>query len=117
MGSFAVGMLDMSVPVVAKLRRLLDSLPKETLPDILASMIRTTNKEKLQVQLCVGVWEAGRATDRESYILDGFNIVCVELASPLYLYFFLNIWSLSKHTHTHTHTLSGPGRGGSGGAL
>ncbi|XP_067090543.1 lon protease homolog 2, peroxisomal [Osmerus mordax] len=44
-----VGMLDMSVPVVAKLRRLLDSLPRETLPDILASMIRTTNKEKLQV--------------------------------------------------------------------
>uniref|UniRef100_A0A8C2Q0U6 Lon protease homolog 2, peroxisomal n=1 Tax=Cyprinus carpio TaxID=7962 RepID=A0A8C2Q0U6_CYPCA len=44
-----VGMLDMSVPVVAKLRRLLDSLPKETLPDVLASMIRTSNKEKLQV--------------------------------------------------------------------
>ncbi len=43
-------MLDMSVPVVAKLRRLLDSLPRETLPDILASMIRTSNKEKLQVQ-------------------------------------------------------------------
>ncbi len=40
----------MSVPVVAKLRRLLDSLPRETLPDILASMIRTSNKEKLQVQ-------------------------------------------------------------------
>ncbi|KAI7802470.1 lon protease homolog 2, peroxisomal [Triplophysa rosa] len=44
-----VGMLDMSVPVVAKLRRLLDSLPRETLPDVLASMIRTSNKEKLQV--------------------------------------------------------------------
>uniref|UniRef100_A0A672P735 Lon protease homolog 2, peroxisomal n=1 Tax=Sinocyclocheilus grahami TaxID=75366 RepID=A0A672P735_SINGR len=44
-----VGMLDMSVPVVAKLRWLLDSLPKETLPDVLASMIRTSNKEKLQV--------------------------------------------------------------------
>lgn len=44
-----VGMLDMSVPVVAKLRRLLDSLPRETLPDILASMIQTSNTEKLQV--------------------------------------------------------------------
>ncbi|XP_055030264.2 lon protease homolog 2, peroxisomal [Misgurnus anguillicaudatus] len=44
-----VGMLDMSVPVVAKLRRMLDSLPRETLPDVLASMIRTSNKEKLQV--------------------------------------------------------------------
>ncbi|KAM7413893.1 hypothetical protein PAMA_018950 [Pampus argenteus] len=44
-----LGMLDMSVPVVAKFRRLLDSLPRETLPDVVASMIRTTNKEKLQV--------------------------------------------------------------------
>ncbi|KAJ0029606.1 hypothetical protein NQD34_004603 [Periophthalmus magnuspinnatus] len=44
-----LGMLDMSVPVVAKFRRLLDSLPKETLPDVVASMIRTSNKEKLQV--------------------------------------------------------------------
>ncbi|MGH0133152.1 UNVERIFIED_CONTAM: hypothetical protein FKN15_061302 [Acipenser sinensis] len=51
---FAVGelvdMLDMSVPVVAKLRRLLDSLPKETLPDMLASMIRMSNSEKLQIE-------------------------------------------------------------------
>lgn len=44
-----VGMLDMSVPVVAKLRRLLDNLPRETLPDVLAAMIRTSNTEKLQV--------------------------------------------------------------------
>lgn len=42
-------MLDMSVPVVVKFRRLLDSLPRETLPDVVASMIRTSNKEKLQV--------------------------------------------------------------------
>ncbi|KAI4825186.1 hypothetical protein KUCAC02_020877 [Chaenocephalus aceratus] len=39
-------MLDMSVPVVAKFRRLLDSLPRETLPDVVASMIRTSNMEK-----------------------------------------------------------------------
>ncbi|EHB12490.1 Peroxisomal Lon protease-like protein 2 [Heterocephalus glaber] len=44
-----VEMLDMSVPAVAKLRRLLDSLPREALPDILTSIIRTSNKEKLQV--------------------------------------------------------------------
>uniref|UniRef100_A0A2K5DFJ8 Lon N-terminal domain-containing protein n=1 Tax=Aotus nancymaae TaxID=37293 RepID=A0A2K5DFJ8_AOTNA len=42
-------MLDMSVPAVAKLRRLLDSLPREALPDILTSIIRTSNKEKLQI--------------------------------------------------------------------
>lgn len=40
----------MSVPVVAKFRRLLDSLPRETLPDVVTSMIRTSNKEKLQVK-------------------------------------------------------------------
>lgn len=45
-----VGMLDMSVPVVAKLKRLLDSLPRDTLPDVVASMIRASDKEKLQVR-------------------------------------------------------------------
>ncbi|XP_075998267.1 lon protease homolog 2, peroxisomal [Genypterus blacodes] len=52
-----VGMLDMSVPVVAKLRRLLDSLPRETLPDVVASMIRTSNKEKLEVLDAVSLEE------------------------------------------------------------
>ncbi|XP_044047921.1 lon protease homolog 2, peroxisomal isoform X2 [Siniperca chuatsi] len=50
-------MLDMSVPVVAKFRRLVDSLPKETLPDVVASMIRTSNKEKLQVLDAVSLEE------------------------------------------------------------
>ncbi|XP_068267196.1 lon protease homolog 2, peroxisomal isoform X3 [Nyctibius grandis] len=44
-----VEMLDMSVPAVAKLRRLLDNLPREALPDILTSIIRTSNQEKLQI--------------------------------------------------------------------
>ncbi|XP_055011713.1 lon protease homolog 2, peroxisomal [Boleophthalmus pectinirostris] len=52
-----LGMLDVSVPVVAKFRRLLDSLPKETLPDVVASMIRTSNKEKLQVLDAVSLEE------------------------------------------------------------
>uniref|UniRef100_A0A7N6F5S7 Lon protease homolog 2, peroxisomal n=1 Tax=Anabas testudineus TaxID=64144 RepID=A0A7N6F5S7_ANATE len=52
-----VCMLDMSVPVVAKFRRLLDSLPRETLPDVVASMIRTSNKEKLQVLDAVSLEE------------------------------------------------------------
>ncbi|TKS73063.1 Lon protease -like protein 2, peroxisomal [Collichthys lucidus] len=52
-----LGMLDTSVPVVAKFRRLLDSLPRETLPDVVASMIRTSNKEKLQVLDAVSLEE------------------------------------------------------------
>ncbi|KAI5623963.1 lon protease-like 2, peroxisomal, partial [Silurus asotus] len=57
-----VGMLDMSVPVVAKLRRLLDSLPRETLPDVLAAMIRTSNTEKLQVLNSVDLEERFKKT-------------------------------------------------------
>ncbi|KAL0968184.1 hypothetical protein UPYG_G00263470 [Umbra pygmaea] len=57
-----VGMLDISVPVVAKLRRLLDSLPRETLPDVLASMINTSNKEKLQVLDAVSLEERFKKT-------------------------------------------------------
>ncbi|MFT7799998.1 lon protease homolog 2, peroxisomal isoform X2 [Arapaima gigas] len=52
-----VGMLDISVPVVAKLRRLLDSLPRETLPDVLISMIHVSNKEKLEVLDAVSLAE------------------------------------------------------------
>ncbi|XP_068117050.1 lon protease homolog 2, peroxisomal [Hyperolius riggenbachi] len=43
-----VDMLDNSVPAVAKLKRLLDNLPRELLPDIVTSIIRTSNEEKLQ---------------------------------------------------------------------
>ncbi|XP_067905484.1 lon protease homolog 2, peroxisomal [Heterodontus francisci] len=57
-----VEMLDMSVPVVAKLRNLLDSLPKETLPDILASIIRTSTNEKLQILDAVGIEERFKKT-------------------------------------------------------
>uniref|UniRef100_A0A8C7Z4E5 Lon protease homolog 2, peroxisomal n=1 Tax=Oryzias sinensis TaxID=183150 RepID=A0A8C7Z4E5_9TELE len=57
-----LGMLDMSVPAVAKFRRLLDSLPREMLPDVVASMIRTSNKEKLQVLDAVSLEERFRRT-------------------------------------------------------
>ncbi|XP_078458045.1 lon protease homolog 2, peroxisomal isoform X2 [Lampetra planeri] len=56
------GMLDMSVPVVAQLRRLLDSLPSEDLPDIVASIVRTSRAEKLQVLEAVELEERFRRT-------------------------------------------------------
>lgn len=52
----------MSVPAVAKLRRLLDSLPREALPDILTSIIRTSNKEKLQILDAVSLEDRFKAT-------------------------------------------------------
>jgi len=63
-----LGMLDMSVPVVAKFRRLLDSLPRETLPDVVASMIRTSNKEKLQVR-----WPSGWCMHQHHLVLTGMR--------------------------------------------
>ncbi|XP_039098075.1 lon protease homolog 2, peroxisomal [Hyaena hyaena] len=57
-----VEMLDMSVPAVAKLRRLLDSLPREALPDILTSIIQTSNKEKLQILDAVSLEERFKMT-------------------------------------------------------
>ncbi|XP_006882564.1 PREDICTED: lon protease homolog 2, peroxisomal [Elephantulus edwardii] len=57
-----VEMLDMSVPAVAKLRSLLDSLPREALPDILTSIIRTSNKEKLQILDAVSLEERFKVT-------------------------------------------------------
>ncbi|XP_069724223.1 lon protease homolog 2, peroxisomal [Phaenicophaeus curvirostris] len=57
-----VEMLDMSVPAVAKLRRLLDNLPREALPDILTSIIRTSNREKLQILDAVSLEERFKMT-------------------------------------------------------
>ncbi|KAK2530257.1 Lonp2 [Columba guinea] len=57
-----VEMLDMSVPAVAKLRHLLDSLPREALPDILTSIIRTSNQEKLQILDAVRLEERFKMT-------------------------------------------------------
>uniref|UniRef100_A0A8C8SX88 Lon protease homolog 2, peroxisomal n=1 Tax=Pelusios castaneus TaxID=367368 RepID=A0A8C8SX88_9SAUR len=57
-----VEMLDMSVPAVAKLRRLLDNLPREALPDVLTSVIRTTNQEKLQILDAVSLQERFKMT-------------------------------------------------------
>ncbi|XP_071495990.1 lon protease homolog 2, peroxisomal-like [Diadema antillarum] len=42
-------LLDVSTPVVAKLRRLLESLPIARLPDIVASIVQASYNEKLEV--------------------------------------------------------------------
>ncbi|XP_069595442.1 lon protease homolog 2, peroxisomal [Ranitomeya imitator] len=57
-----VEMLDGSVPAVAKLKRLLDNLPKEFLPDVLTSIIRTSNEEKLQILDAVELEERFKVT-------------------------------------------------------
>ncbi|XP_073515779.1 lon protease homolog 2, peroxisomal [Phyllobates terribilis] len=57
-----VEMLDGSVPAVAKLKRLLNNLPKEFLPDVLTSIIRTSNEEKLQILDAVELEERFKVT-------------------------------------------------------
>ncbi|KAM4614222.1 lon protease homolog 2, peroxisomal [Discoglossus pictus] len=57
-----VSMLDNSVPAVAKLKRLLNNLPKELLPDVLTSIIRTSNEEKLQILDAVSLEERFKVT-------------------------------------------------------
>ncbi|XP_073411090.1 lon protease homolog 2, peroxisomal [Dendrobates tinctorius] len=57
-----VEMLDGSVPAVAKLKRLLNNLPKEFLPDVLTSIIRTSNEEKLQILEAVELEERFKVT-------------------------------------------------------
>lgn len=75
-----LGMLDMSVPAVAKFRRLLDSLPREMLPDVVASMIRTSNKEKLQVRTRLSIKKAAKGppacgvTVHSSQVLDAVSL-------------------------------------------
>ncbi|XP_075694500.1 lon protease homolog 2, peroxisomal [Rhinoderma darwinii] len=57
-----VDMLDSSVPAVAKLKRLLNNLPKDLLPDVLTSIIRTTKEEKLQILDAVELEERFKVT-------------------------------------------------------
>ncbi|CAL1532329.1 unnamed protein product [Lymnaea stagnalis] len=44
-----VDMLDTSIPVVAKLKKMLDSVPTEHLPDICSTIVKASVSEKIQV--------------------------------------------------------------------
>ncbi|ELU05883.1 hypothetical protein CAPTEDRAFT_206144 [Capitella teleta] len=44
-----VNLLDISIPVVGKLKRMLDSLPTEHLPDVAVSIVKASYAEKIQV--------------------------------------------------------------------
>lgn len=44
-----VDMLDVSIPVVSKLKRMLESVPSQHLPDICAALVKASYTEKIQV--------------------------------------------------------------------
>ncbi|XP_013394100.1 lon protease homolog 2, peroxisomal [Lingula anatina] len=57
-----VTMLDISIPIVAKLRRMLDNLPSHHLPDICASIVKASYSEKVQVLDAVDLTERFKKT-------------------------------------------------------
>ncbi|KAK3086517.1 hypothetical protein FSP39_019511 [Pinctada imbricata] len=52
-----VDMLDISIPVVAKLKKMLESVPSQHLPDICAAIVKASYSEKIQVLDAVDLTE------------------------------------------------------------
>ncbi|XP_067133768.1 lon protease homolog 2, peroxisomal-like [Centruroides vittatus] len=57
-----IDMLDLSVPAVVRLKRLLNSLPIQSLPDVCAAIIRASHAERLQVLDAVDLAERLKKT-------------------------------------------------------
>ncbi|XP_070570917.1 lon protease homolog 2, peroxisomal-like [Ptychodera flava] len=57
-----VDMLDITIPIVAKLKKMLDSLPTQNLPDIFASIVKATSTEKLSILDSVDLAERFKKT-------------------------------------------------------
>ncbi|XP_064640308.1 lon protease homolog 2, peroxisomal-like [Lineus longissimus] len=57
-----VDMLDVSIPVVGKLKKMLDSVPAHHLPDICASIIKASYSERIQVLDAVDLTERFKKT-------------------------------------------------------
>lgn len=57
-----IDMLDLSIPSIVRLKRLLASVPIHTLPDICASIVRATHAERLQVLDAVDLGERFKTT-------------------------------------------------------
>ncbi|XP_054710679.1 lon protease homolog 2, peroxisomal-like [Uloborus diversus] len=57
-----IDMLDLSVPAVVRLKRLLNSLPTESLPDVCAAIVRASHSERLQILDAVDLAERFRKT-------------------------------------------------------
>lgn len=60
--SALVDMLDVSIPTVAKLKKMLDSVPVHHLPDICASLVKASYSEKIQVLDAVDISDRFKRT-------------------------------------------------------
>ncbi|CAG2103158.1 unnamed protein product [Medioppia subpectinata] len=57
-----IDMLDLSVPAVGRLKRMLNSLPVQSLPDVCAAIVRASHAERLQILDSVDLAERFRKT-------------------------------------------------------
>lgn len=57
-----IDMLDLAVPAVIRLKRLLNSLPVHSLPDVCAAIVRASHNERLQILDAVDLAERFRKT-------------------------------------------------------
>jgi ATP-dependent Lon protease len=57
-----IDMLDLAVPAVVRLKRLLNSLPIHSLPDVCAAIVRASHEERLQILDAVDLTERFRRT-------------------------------------------------------
>ncbi|KAH3772744.1 lon protease homolog 2, peroxisomal-like [Dreissena polymorpha] len=57
-----VDMLDISIPIVSKLKRMLESVPSQHLPDICAALVKASFTEKIQVLDAVDLTDRFRKT-------------------------------------------------------
>ncbi|XP_015912561.1 lon protease homolog 2, peroxisomal isoform X2 [Parasteatoda tepidariorum] len=57
-----IDMLDLSIPAVLRLKRLLHSLPSESLPDVCAAIVRASFNERLQILDAVDLAERFKKT-------------------------------------------------------
>lgn len=57
-----IDMLDLSIPAVVRLKRLLNSLPIQSLPDICAAIVRASHDERLQILDAVDLADRFRKT-------------------------------------------------------
>ena len=53
-----INLLNMSAPVVSRMRSLLGRLPDHTLPDVVAAIVRSTPEEKLKVLMLLATISA-----------------------------------------------------------
>ena len=57
-----IDMLDLAVPAVVRLKRLLNSLPVHSLPDVCAAIVKASHGERLQILDAVSLSERFQRT-------------------------------------------------------